>query len=120
MTFAKPALLASLLMLPGLATAESWKQIRSEADFRSMVVGKPMTWSGGEAIVNADGTTRGKIRNRGKYHGNWAWQGRFYCRNLMIQKKETGTMCQTIEISGDQVRFTRDKGKGGTTVARFK
>ena len=109
--------IASISAAP--AFADKWKTIRTEADFRSQVVDKKVTWNGNWGIINADGTAEGKLQKQGAYEGNWVWSGRFYCRNFVIGGKATGTNCAKVEISGDKVRFLNDKGKGRVTEAVF-
>lgn len=102
-----------------LAQAESWKTIKTEADFRSKVVGQNLVWNGNSGIINADGTAKGKLAKHGKYYGKWVWSGRFYCRNFVINGKESGTNCAKVQVSGSGVRFVNDKGKGRVTTAAF-
>ncbi len=115
------ASVAALIMVSAAPTlAENFKRIKKAEDFNAMVVGKKLTWDDGTGIVNADGTTSGKTNSVGKYYGNWVWQKGYYCRNLIIKGKETGTNCQKVEVDGANARFTRDKGKGRVTMISMK
>ena len=102
------------------ALADSFKRIKTAEEFNSLVVGKKITWDGGTAMLHANGKAEGKLKKQGKYTGNWAFSKGFYCRNLVIKKKETGTNCQTVEIDGNKMRLTRDQGKGKATVFSLK
>lgn len=102
------------------ASADSFKRIKTEQEFNSIVVGKKLSWGGGTAVVQANGKTTGKLNKQGKYSGNWKFTKGFYCRNLVISGKETGTNCQTVEVSGNQLRLTRDQGKGSETILSMK
>ena len=109
------------ITLPSIASAD-YKRIREAADFNAQVVGKKITFDGGWGIVHADGKTNGLVTKpkKSKYYGSWVWKGGYYCRNLVIGGKETGTNCQKIEVDGNKLRMTRDKGKGRVTDATMK
>lgn len=102
------------------AVAGDYKRIKTEQEFISIVVGKKLSWGGGTATVMANGKTTGRLKEQGKYSGNWVFSKGFYCRNLVIGGKETGTNCQTVEVSGNTLRLTRDQGKGQATVLSMK
>jgi hypothetical protein len=108
----------TLLSTP-VAFADSYKRIKKAADFNAIVVDKNLAFGPNTAIICSNGKTDGKLKKQGKYYGAWAWQNGYYCRNLVINKKETGTNCQLVEFDGKQLRFTKDKGKGGVTNLTF-
>ena len=111
----------ALVTTSGLpALADGFKQIKTAEKFNTLVVGKKITWDGGSAVDYANGKTDGKLKKQGKYYGNWAFSKGYYCRNLIVQNKETGTNCQKVEIDGNELRMTRDKGKGRATVFSLK
>ncbi len=113
---AKSIAVFMMATLPGLGSAESWKQVRKEVDFVKILAGKTVTWPGGTGVLNVDGTTNGTLKDGSEYYGNWVWNGRFYCRNLVIGGKARGTNCAKVEVSGNQVRLSNDKGRGRVTV----
>ena len=102
------------------AIAQNFKPIKTAEDFNTLVVGKTLTWGAGSAVIRANGKTDGRLNEQGKYTGNWAFTQGFYCRNLVIKNKETGTNCQTVEIDGNKLRMTRDQGKGRATTFSMK
>ena len=116
-TIATSAVLITLITTG--AFADSYKRIKFEADFRAQVVGKTITFDGGTAVINADGTTNGTITGKGAYYGAWQWNNGYYCRNLVIEGSETGTNCLKVETTGDMVRMTYDQGKGRVIEARM-
>ena len=112
--------LGCLVVFPTMSAADSFKRIRKAADFSNQVVGRNLVFEHGTAIIHKNGKTSGKLKRDGKYYGSWVWQNGFYCRNLVIKGKETGTNCQKVEISGKQLRLTRDKGEGQVTNLTIK
>ncbi|MDU8928739.1 hypothetical protein RXV86_15210 [Alisedimentitalea sp. MJ-SS2] len=115
-------ILGLAIALPGAASAENWKRIKKEADFRNIFVGKKIVFDGGHGVVRANGKTDGKLNSGGGYHGSWVWSKRMYCRNLIINKKETGTACLKVEMDGNNVRMTHMTGarKGRVTTGVLK
>ncbi len=108
-----PTLLAlGVSLASGTAALADFEQIRSEKDFRTLVVGKTIESDQSTIVMNADGTFRGKTTDGRKIVGNWAWSGRWWCRNVTVGKQNLGQNCQKMEIDGDRLRATRDKGKG--------
>lgn len=102
------------------AVADNFKRIKTAQEFNTEIVGKKLAWDGGTAVVYADGKTKGRLKKQGKYSGSWVFSKGFYCRNLVIDGKETGTNCQTVEVAGKKARFTRDQGKGRVTILSLK
>lgn len=104
----------------GSAGAESFKHIRSDKDFRKYVVGKTLSSPSGKGNFRAtsDGKISGKVP-KGKIVGVWQWSGGFFCRNVRIGSNELGTQCQKVEISGGQLKLTREKGKGDSVVYKM-
>lgn len=89
-----------------------FKPIRKEALFRSLVVDHKLTDGNGNwTTIASDGSQKGNFNDK-QYVGSWIWKGRFWCRNGVIGGKELGTNCQLVEVDGNLIRFTRDKGKG--------
>ena len=54
-----------------------------------------------------------------KLTGLWTWEDH-YCRTAKIGTKDFGHDCQTVEVSGDVVTFTRKKGKGKKSVWKIE
>ena len=96
-------------------------RITTEQEFREKVVGKRLTTKGGYVIVQEDGTLMGAFGKGGKdkLTGLWTWEDH-YCRTAKIGTKDFGHDCQTVEVSGDVVTFTRKKGKGKKSVWKIE
>lgn len=103
---------AMILTFSGGAVFADFKKIRKEADFRNLVVGKSVVADNSTVTIAADGTLKGKTADGKKIVGAWNWQGRFWCRNVVVDGNALGTNCQQFEIDGTAVRVTRDKGRG--------
>lgn len=108
--------IATALAFPTATLAESWKRIKSEEQFRTVAVDRKSVNKNGWVTAKSNGTMTGSIKGQGKIRGKWAWGNGFMCRNINVGKKALGQNCQTVHISGDKIRFTRDQGKGQQSV----
>lgn len=102
-----------------IASAQNFKRITTENEFRQLVVGKKGVSEAGWFIVHADGKTSGKIFNK-KFAAAWVWNKKMYSRNAVLGKQQLGTDCQVVKISGDQVQFIREYGKGGVGTSTLE
>ena len=44
--------------------------------------------------------------------GTWSWQDGYFCREMDWSGTPVPYNCQLVEVNGDQVRFTVDRGAG--------
>ena len=45
--------------------------------------------------------------------GDWNWNGGYFCRDLYLSGRELDMdNCQLVEVRGDTLRFTSDRGTG--------
>ena len=106
--------LAVTFATANVVEAQSWKRIKSEADFVAALEGKVYAWgkdNAGTATLEANGTTSGTLPDGRSYAGNWVWDNNRYCRNIKFSDgTETGTACAKVEKAGNQVRL-RFKGR---------
>lgn len=108
------AVLSTIMLLSGPAVA-GYKWVKSENDFRQLVVDRKLVSDVGWSVAHTNGKLSGKFTH-GKLSGSWLWHGRYFCRNGVIAGKALGTDCQKVEIDGSTLRMTRDKGKGKVVV----
>ncbi len=91
------------------ARAEA-KEIRKKQQFLEALAGKKLVSGETWFVISADGKISGVGRNKAKVVG--AWNRRYWCRNVIVGDKQLPEDCQKVSIDGNQVTFTRDKGKG--------
>lgn len=46
--------------------------------------------------------------------GSWTWQDGYFCRRMMWSTREIPYNCQLVEMRGNKLRFTTDKGAGAS------
>ena len=68
---------------------------------------------------NSDGTMVGTLR-RGAIDGTWEFKDGYWCREFEAGGKASAYDCQTVELSGNLGRFTRERGKGDGGVYALK
>jgi len=64
----------------------------------------------------------GKITGRavgGKITGDWTWEDGYFCRTMYWGDREIPYNCQLVEIDGNKIRFTVDKGAGDDATFRI-
>ncbi|MEM6658112.1 MAG: hypothetical protein AAF496_03565 [Pseudomonadota bacterium] len=104
------AVAASLLI--GLATGALAKEIKRQNQFVDAVADKTLVGNGASIVISSDGKISGQLENGSKIVGAWAWDKRYWCRNIIVGGNELPQDCQTVSLDGNQVTFTRNKGKG--------
>lgn len=99
--------------------AEDYQRITSKAEYVEQIVGKETCNNSGCATALKSGKMKGKFGSQ-KFVGAWEWRGNFLCRAGKLGNRDLGTDCQVVEISGKDVRITRNKGKGDVVVYSMK
>ncbi len=79
------------------------------------MAGKEFRDDTGAWEIRADGKMVGQFGSD-KLQGAWKWDRKAWCRSYVFKGKEKPTECQHMWISGDKVRFRKDRGKGGESV----
>ncbi|MCP4319380.1 MAG: hypothetical protein GY789_26180 [Hyphomicrobiales bacterium] len=97
-------------------TSAMAKEITTEKQFLEQIAGRNLAETDSWVIISPDGTVSGKGPNNGKIVGKWIWEGRYYCRDIVIDGVPLPRDCQTVSIKGDTVAFTHNKGDGISIV----
>lgn len=110
----KHALLSLALLAfatPSSGGAEEFHRVAERDSFLQLVNNRALTRLGIKLQVTADGQIRGRAFGR-KVTGDWRWQSGYFCRDLFVGGDELGANCQMVQVKGDTLRFTSDRGKG--------
>ncbi len=97
----------------------SFERVDDKATFVQIVADRALKRFGIQLEVNPDGTIAGKAFGR-DVAGAWQWQDGFFCRELFWGNWEVGANCQAVEVSGDMMRFTSDRGRGDFADLRLR
>lgn len=118
MRFLTLAACAATFALLSTVQAEA-RQIRKQADFVALLAGKTLTAGDSWIVLSADGKIKGVTSKGDKVVGAWIWNKRFLCRNIYLGQQQLPQDCQTVEVEGNNVTFTRDRGKGTSSTFNF-
>lgn len=102
---------AALALSAGAALSADMMQIKTEAEFRKVIVGKKLDFKIGHQIFHADGQVGGIYKGK-KIDGFWNWVGDTYCRTITIGGRAAPSDCRTIAVKGNTGTITRKAGKG--------
>ena len=113
----KPILAAAALLIFASGPALAWERIATEQQFRDNVVDRQVVTPDGNTFTShADGRVSG-VWSGQQLVGGWQWHEGYWCRNVRLgDGPETGTDCQLIELRGNQLRSTRNRGRGEAAV----
>ncbi len=113
--------LFSLLMVtvstPALA---EFARVEKRASFVNLVKDRDLTRLGIRLKVTTDGKIKGRAFGQ-RISGDWDWNSGYFCRDLFVNGDVLDAEnCQKVEVRGDTLRFTSDKGQGDFADLRLK
>ena len=112
------ALIATLVAVPALAS--DFQRVQDRKSFVSLIEDRNLTRFGIRLSVSDDGKITGRAFGR-KVSGDWKWDKGYFCRDLFLNGDVLdGNNCQTVQVSGDTLRFTSDRGRGDFADLRLK
>lgn len=109
------------LALFAAAPAVAFERVSEEQSFVSLVNGKVLRLGlfGITLNVQPDGMIQGRASGW-DVTGTWSWQDGFFCREMDWSGYPIEYNCQLVEVDGDRVRFTVDRGAGDDAVFRLR
>jgi hypothetical protein len=111
--------LTAALLVAGPAMAEGFTRIVDREKFVEVIGNRDLT----RFAINVQVTETGDIVGRAfgqNVSGDWQWQDGYFCRSLYWGQTELGDNCQRVELSGQTVRFTSDRGTGQFADLKLK
>lgn len=110
---------AMVLVLP--ATAQAYERINDRSAFLQAVDGKELRIAlyGLSLNVRGDGTITGSAVGW-DITGSWSWRDGYFCRDMDWSGYAIDYNCQLVEVAGDRIRFTVDRGAGDDAVLRIR
>ncbi len=110
---------ACFILTASSALAEGFQRVGDRNGFVSIVADRDLKRFGVRLQVTEDGRILGSAFGQ-KVTGEWQWDGSYFCRDILISGDSIGKNCQTVEISGNTVRFTADRGAGDFADLRLE
>ena len=112
------ALVALLVAMP--AAASDFQRVEDRDNFVSLVKDRALTRLGIRLRVSQDGQITGRAFGK-DVSGDWTWNQGFFCRDLFLEGSVLDVEnCQTVQVRGNTLRFTSDKGAGDSADLRLK
>ena len=107
-------------LMAGEAVAESFQQVTTRDGFLSLIAGRELTRIGIRLEVTQDGQIVGRAFGT-PVTGAWRWSDGYFCRDLFWGEDDLGgPNCQMVEVRGNTVRFTSDRGAGQFADLRLR
>jgi hypothetical protein len=97
------------------ARRTTWTRIETETEFRNAFVGRSFVGDGARFTIHADGGLTGEVAGS-LLSGTWYWDGGYFCRTATLDGETLGLDCELIEEATDRMRYTRDRGRGSSTI----
>lgn len=117
--FQRLCAIAVAIVLAGPALAD-FQRVEARDGFLSLVRDRDLTRLGIRLQVTEDGRIRGKAFGQ-DVAGGWQWNGGYFCRDLYLGGNMLdGPNCQTVEVRGNTLRFTSDRGTGDSADLRLR
>lgn len=106
---ATATLIAAILAGPSMA--ESFRTIEDRGGFVNLVQDRELKRLGVRLKVTDDGRILGRAFGQ-NVTGEWRWDGGYFCRDLAWGGDPLDFNCQLVQIDGNTLRFTSDRGAG--------
>lgn len=101
------AALALCLATPALA---DFARVGDRDQFMSLVQGRDLTRMG--ITLNVDASQISGRAFGSPVSGAWTWRDGYFCRSLYWGGENLGDNCQAVDVNGNRIRFTSDRGAG--------
>ena len=113
------AISALFVMLTAPLAVQAFDKVTSKDQFVQLVEGKDLKLTGITVNVTPSGQIKGRAYGFG-VSGQWQWRDGYFCRSLYWGKTDLGPNCQQVEVQGNTIRFTSDRGTGQFADLRMR
>jgi hypothetical protein len=117
MRFIKSLIILSAIFAASLSSSWAGDVIKDKNEFIQKVVGKKVAMSANTWLSpKRDGKLDGRVKGI-KVHGNWYWQGDFWCRTARVGIIPIPRECQKITmLNNKSLELKRHKGTGTSHI----
>ena len=98
-----------------VASDTGWQRIETNELFVVAIADKTLLGDGMEFTIHSDGRITGTVDGL-QLSGSWYWSEGYFCRFAELDGEDLGLDCEVIEQSGNQMRYTRQKGEGTSSI----
>ncbi len=108
------------ILAAGPAVASDYERVSDRKNFIELIQNRDLTRFGIRLKVMKNGEISGRAFGR-KVSGDWTWDGGYFCRDLYLNGDVLDAEnCQTVQVKGNTLRFTSDKGQGDWADLRLR
>ena len=100
---------ADLALAAAPAPAE---EIMSKNQFLEQIAGNKLVDKNSWMLLSPDGKVSGRGPGDGEIVGHWDWEGRYYCRDIVIDNVAWPRDCQVVTREGNSIAFTHKECAG--------
>lgn len=109
-----------LLAVASPSVASDFQRVQERDSFVTLIKNRNLTRLGIRLRVSQDGAIKGRAFGK-DISGDWTWTEGYFCRDLFVEGDVLDEQnCQTVEVRGNTLRFTSDKGTGDSAKLRLK
>ena len=108
----RPTTLALILLaVASPVVADEFQRVEKKEEFISLVQDRNLRRFGITVQVTEDGRIDGSAFGY-EVEGDWQWEAGYFCRHIFWGGDSIGQNCQQVDVAGNKVRFTSDRGTG--------
>jgi hypothetical protein len=111
--------LAFALALPASAQADGFQVVSDRSAFVQLIENRELRRFGISLRVSPEGAIEGRAFGT-PVTGAWRWENGYFCRDLFYGGDDLGANCQLVELRGETLRFTSDRGQGDYADLRLE
>jgi hypothetical protein len=97
------------------ASRRGWVRLSSSEAFLETIADRELAGEGMRFIVHSDGRISGTV-GTDLLSGQWYWEDEYFCRTAALNGEDLGLDCEVIELCGNSMRYTRNKGQGTASI----
>ena len=98
--------------------AADFARVDDRDEFISIVKGRDLTRLGITLEVGAQEISGSAFGS--PVSGQWVWRDGYFCRSLYWGEDNLGDNCQAVDVNGNRIRFTSDRGSGQSAVLTLR
>lgn len=112
-------LISLITVIATASAAESFTRVTDRDEFLRLVTGKELKYTGTTLEVRPNGTIVGRAI-RWPITGTWEWRDGYFCRVMDWGGYEISPNCQQVDVRGNTMKFTSDRGTGQSANLRLR
>lgn len=97
----------------------AWRRVTSRKEFVEAYADKVLVGEELRFTIHSTGKISGHVDGL-ELIGEWYWEDGYFCRTAALNGEALELDCEIIEGCGNQMRYTREKGQGVSSVVSLE